>query len=134
MSLPSLPKLNRGQITTALAAFIVSLIVGGIVWGFAQQLVLAGQMRAEEQWLERSVTAERARHDALNEQLAYVQTDEYVECWARGEAHMTKPGETAIVLIDEANVLTTTASQPTPTPPPENQPLWQELWELIFGP
>ncbi len=130
----SLPKLNRNQIVVGIFAASALAIVGGLTWGFGQQLVLARQMRIEEERLEQAVAAAQARHDELMAQLEYVRSDEYVEQWARVEARMARPGEVVVVLSAPASEDPTDDVQPTPTPNSNPRRFWVELWELIFTP
>ena len=130
----SLPRPNRSQIAVGVATIITVMIVGGLVWGFGQQLALARQMRAEEIRLEQMVAAEQAHHDDLVEQLEYVRSDEYVEHWARAERKMARPGEVAVIVPADLDGEPTDDAEPTPTPAPESQPFWVELWELVFSP
>jgi len=130
----ALPKPNHSQFALGVTIVIALAIVGGLVWGFSQQLALARQMRAEEMRLEQAVASEQARNDDLVALMEYVQSDEYVEHWARGEAKMAKPGEVAIVPLASAGEEPTGDAQPAQTPVPESRPFWVELWELLFGP
>jgi cell division protein FtsB len=130
----SLPKPSRSQLAVGVVITIAVAIVGGLVWGFGQQLALARQVRAEETWMEQRVADEQAHHDDLAEQLAYVKSDEYVEHWARAEAKMARQGEVAVIVPEDLDEETTNDAQPTPTPEPKAQPFWAELWELLFAP
>ena len=129
-----LPEINRSRVATLVVIVAVIATVGIIVWGFAKQLALARQMRDEENRLAQAVATERARYEELVAQLEYVQSDEYVEEWARTEARMAKAGEVIIVLVDEAEEEPAAETEPSPPPEPERQPFWAELWELVFGP
>ena len=130
----SLPRPNRSQLAVGVATVIAVVIVGGLVWGFGQQLALARQMRAEEIRLEHLVAAEQAHNDDLVAQLEYVSSDEYVEHWARAERKMARPGEVAVIVPTDLDEEPTGDAEPTPTPEPEPQPFWAELWELVFAP
>jgi cell division protein FtsB len=130
----SLPKPNRNQIAVGVAIAIALAIVGGLAWGFGQQLTRARQIRAEEVRLEQKVEAEQVRYEELTTELEYVQSDEYVERWAREERKMARPGEIAVVVVTDSDEAQTADTQPTPTPTPEAQPFWLELWELFFPP
>jgi cell division protein FtsB len=90
------------RLAAIIAGVVILIIVGGLAWGFGQQLMLAHQIQGEETQLEQEVATEQAKHDYLNEQLEYVQSDEYVEYWARTEARLTKLGEVAVVILTEA--------------------------------
>ena len=127
----SLPKPNRNQLAVGVAAAIAVAVVGGLVWGFGQQIVLARQMRIEERRLEQLVATEQARHDELVARSEYVQSDEYVEHWARVEAKMARAGEVAVVVL--ADPAGEPAGEPQPTPTPESKSFWGELRELVLG-
>jgi cell division protein FtsB len=129
-----LPKPDRGQLAVGVGVAIAVAIVGGLAWGFGQQLVLARQMRIEESHLEDIVAAEQARHEELAAQLEYAQSDEYVEQWARAEARMAQPGEVVVIVLRDWDEEPTDDALPTPTPEPEAKPFWVEWWELIFPP
>ncbi len=130
----TLPKPNRSQLAVGVAVVIALAIVGGIAWGFGQQLALAQQMRAEEKRLEQAVADEEAHHDDLVSQLEYVKSDEHVEHWARKEMKMARPGEVAVVPLVSAGEEPAGDAQPTPTPVPESRPFWVEWGESLFGP
>ncbi len=130
----SLPMPKRSQLAVGVVVALAFVIVGGLAWGFGQQLALARQMRAEEKRLEQTVAAEQARHDDLVAQLKYVQSDEYVEHWARGKRKMARPGEVAVVVPTDLGEEPAGEAQPMPAPEPEAQPFWVELWELVFAP
>ncbi len=126
-------KPDRGHLAIGVIVIGMLAIVASTAWGFGQQLVLAREMRAEERRLEQAVATEQARNDALSAQLEYVKSDEYVEHWARTEAKMARSGEVAVIPLIDATAEPADGAQPTPSPEPEAQSLWAELWELVFG-
>ncbi len=99
-----MPLLKSSQrLATIVAGVVILAIAGAITWGFSQQLILARQMQQEETQLEQEVKVEQDHHDGLTAQLEYVQSDEYVEYWARTEARMAKVGEIVVVMITDAD-------------------------------
>ena len=129
----SLPKPNRSQVAVGVVVAVAVAVVGGLAWGFGQQLVLARQMRIEEKRLEQLVAAEQARHDELVARSEYAGSDETVEHWARAEAKMTRPGEVAVVVLTDSSAGPDVNVEPTPTPEPEGQSFWARLRELVLG-
>jgi len=127
------PKPNRSQVAVGVAVAIAVAVVGGLAWGFGQQLVLARQMRIEERRLEQLVAAEQARHDELVTRSEYVRSDEYVEHWARAEAKMARLGEVAVVVLTDSGAGSDADVEPTSTPEPEARSFWARLRELILG-
>ena len=131
----ALPMPNRGQLAVGIALVITLVVVGGVAWGFGQQLTLAQQMRAEERRLEQAVATEQARHEELGARVEYVGSDEYVERWAREEAKMSRPGEVVVIPIAQANgeqPAAETQSQPEGSSAPDPRPFWVKWWELLF--
>jgi cell division protein FtsB len=124
---------SNPRLATIVAGIVAPVIAGGLIWGFGQQLTLARQMQEEEEQLEQAVETERDRYDDLAAQLEYVKSEEYVEYWARTEAHMARLGEVIVVMITDTEEEPLADVQPTPTLEPESQPLWVEFWELVFG-
>ena len=126
------PKLDRSQFAVGVAATICIVVVGGLVWGFGQQVVRARQMRTEEVRLEQAVAAEQVYHDDLVAKLKYVQSDAYVEQWARKDAKLARPGEVVVVVPNEPGTELVVEVTPTSIFAPKPQPFWVELWELVF--
>jgi cell division protein FtsB len=132
------PKLDRGQIAAGAIILVIALVVIGIGWAFVEQLTLAQEFRGEEEKLEVIVATREARREQLTATLAYVQSDEYVEEWAREELKMAKPGEVVAIPIVRAD-----GGEPEAAPSegandgeldvPE-RPFWVVWWEALFGP
>jgi cell division protein FtsB len=115
----SLFKSNQ-RLATIVAGVAILVVAGAITWGFSRQLVLARQMQQEEAQLKQEVKGEQNHHDDLADRLEYVQSDEYVEYWARTEARMTKIGEIVVVMITDADEEPSADMQPAPTAAPED--------------
>jgi len=126
-------KPNRSQLTLSILLLTALLIGGLIVWGFWQQFALAKQLRLEEKKLESQVAAARKRNEELASELTYVQSDEYVERWARENLRMAKPGEVVVVPL-WAEMEEDAPAQETPPPEPsKSKSAWQEIWSFIAG-
>jgi cell division protein FtsB len=112
-----MPLLKSNQrLATIVAGVAILIIVGIIAWGFSQQLMLARQMQQEETQLEQEVKGEKDHYDDLNARLEYVQSDDYVEYWARTEARMAKLGEVVVLMITDADTEPAADTPATPTP------------------
>ncbi len=112
-----------------LAAVIIGLIVALDLNRRAQAGRLVG---ADGAVLEEELEFQQTRQVELQATLVYVQSDEYVEVYAREEGGFLLPGETGIVpLLIEA----TPSPEPQTTPAPDladsAQP-WQAWWQLLF--
>ncbi len=134
-----LPWLDRGRIATGAVILIVVLVVGAVGWAFVEQLTLAQELQEEARKLEGLVSTREAERDQLAATLAYVQTDEYVEKWAREELKMARPGEVVVLpLVIAAEDQPDPASTPEAPEPrfelPDSRPFWVVWWDAIFGP
>ena len=100
---------------------------------FGRRMAAIYRLQREKARLEQKIAQEEARREELEAYKGYVQSDEFVEQWARTEGKMVKPGETPVVPVP---VRTPTLSEKHP--PGESQamkgePHWREWWELFFG-
>ncbi len=91
-------------------------------------------LEAELATLEPMLTAAQMEQDALKTQMAYVQSDEYVEDWSKIHAKMALPGEVLIVSISVTPSPTVRVPVTgTPTPEPTVESFWSALWHRIVG-
>ena len=68
---------------------------------------------------------------ALQTQVAYANSDQAVEDYARAESHMIQEGDIPVVPVGAANA--TPAPEVTPTPSPAPMTNWEIWWMLFFG-
>jgi hypothetical protein len=92
-------------------------------------------LRAEIATLRPMITAAIVEQQTLEAQLAYVQSEEYVESWSQAHARMVRQGETLVILIEATPTPTPipvlVSEEPTPTPDPE--PFWVRWWQMLLG-
>lgn len=109
---------------------IVVLLVGLFLTAdFNRRLALNQSIVADEEALRQKVATAQAYQAELLAQIEAVQSDAYVERWARYEAKMVKPGE---VLVVPLALPPTPEAVPTPLPTPTPAP-WEAWWVLFFG-
>jgi hypothetical protein len=128
------PKLDGAQIAISAGILVLVIIVVGLGLAFAQQFRLARRLGDEVDRLEQAVATQEAWGAHLTATLEYVQTDAYVEQWAREEAKMAKPGEIVMIPFVGAQ----RAEPPTPSTAEsstmlEDRPFWAAWWEALFG-
>jgi len=130
------PKLDRNRLAVGVFAVFALAILGGIVWSFGQQFVLLQQMREEDRHLEQMVMAEQSHHDVLLAELEYVETEEYVERWAREEARMTKPGEVLVIpsFLDADDDAEPAEVQSDDSSAAQSRSFWVVWWKKVFAP
>ena len=119
---------------TQFIAIVVITISFFLVVDFARRTATIYRIKSEAARLEEEVAEARARSEALEARLRYVQSDTYVEEIARTQLKWAQPGETVVV------VMATPQAVPTPPPgsqyvvtggPPPETP-WQAWWLLFF--
>jgi cell division protein FtsB len=133
------PKFDRVRIAMSAGVLLFVVIVGGLGGAFAQQLRLAQELGEDVKQLEQAVATQEATGAYLTATLEHVQTDDYVNQWAREEAKMAKPGEVVLIPVPGVG-----GSGPPATPTAEAQedtlalsderPFWEVWWEALFGP
>ena len=81
----------------------VALLAVPLLAGFNERLSMSRQLFEEESRLQHQIEVERARLEFLQEYQTLVNSNAYVEWWARVQARMTRPGEVAVVPESPAN-------------------------------
>ena len=115
-------------------AIIVITISLFLVIDFARRTAATYRIKNEAIRLEEEVAAARARHQALQARLSYVQSDAYVEEIARTQLKWALPGETVVVVMPTPQAASGSSSGSSSTseadvPPPSP---WQAWWYLFF--
>jgi hypothetical protein len=127
------PALTRAHLAMAVAIMFAVGSAAGLSWAFTAQLAHSRELRVEELLLEQALADAKEQHEQLLELEQLVQTDAFVEDWARKSLVWVREGETTIVFVDPL---------PTPELPTqpvvdevqlEDRPMLLELWELIVG-
>jgi hypothetical protein len=106
---------------------------------FSSRIAAGQRIRSELGVLQATITAEQIRATQIRAELSLIDTDSYVQQWARSaEGRMILPGEKLIIPVPGAQ-----AAQAVPTPQPVN-PLpssardtgeiqnWSLWWQLFF--
>ena len=71
-----------------------------------------------------------AEQKKLTDQQAYVQTPYYLEKVARDELHLSKPGETVVIVPDSQQIGDSANQQPQEA---KERPNWKKWWGVIVG-
>jgi len=127
------PTLTRAHLAMAVAIMFAVGSAAGLSWAFTAQLVHSRELRVEELLLEQAVAAAKERHQQLLELEQLVQTDAFVEDWARESLVWVREGETAIVFVDPLPAAEPSSQAVMDEVPLEEKPLLLEVWELIVG-
>ena len=103
-----------------------------LLMNFNQRMVLLTKLRGQEKILVEEYANLQGTQSALETQIAYANSDEAVEKWAREEGGMAQSGDVPIVLLPGSDE----SIQPTPTQAPQvvdRVEQWEIWWELFFG-
>jgi len=111
---------------------VIALIILVLLFlNFNQRMVLLSKLRGQQKQLTQEYAQLEATRFALQTEIAYAQSDDAVEEWARQEAGMVQEGDVPIVLLPP--------SDPVPTPTSQLEVVvdevkeWEIWWELFFG-
>jgi cell division protein FtsB len=111
------------------AALVVILVF--LLMDFNQRMVLLSRLRGHEKQLTQKYEELETTLTALETELAYTESDEAVEKWAREEAGMIQEGDIPIVLLAPPGPI---ATEPAPqTSVIEAVKKWEIWQELFFG-
>ena len=116
-----------------LAIIAITLTLSLIV-DFGRKATANYRIQQEEVRLAREIAILEAQQQELKRLKALVQSDAFVEQWARQEMHLVRAGETAVmVLIPQRSQ---TVQSPKIRPPQfieeQEPPCWQVWWALFF--
>ena len=118
---------------TQFATIVVLTIALFVMVDFGRRTTAGHYVSQAEKRLTEEIQAELELHQHLMTHLEYVKTDEYVERWARQQAHMARPGDQPIIVI-------TPDAPPAPiphriqdeTPQLVTSANWHHWWRLFF--
>lgn len=102
---------------------------------FSGRIAAGRRLEGSRADLLQSISTLQAKATALKNELNYVNSDAFVEGWARSEGKMVKGNEILVVPVPS---VATPLPSPTPyTPPPESTPPsgsdnWELWWRLFF--
>lgn len=120
------PKKNQKVISVLLIALFFFMLLG-----LNDRLSEYFHLSSQRDTIATEVYALQNTEIALRTQIAYASSDNAVEDWARGDAHMALPGDMVIVPISPSAQSFTAFK--TPTPVPSSAENWQIWKSFLFG-
>ncbi|MCB9453585.1 MAG: septum formation initiator family protein [Anaerolineaceae bacterium] len=133
---PGKRKRVTGQLSGVQIMFAAILAIG-LILAFNYSSLIAATQPLQQLYAQVSDEIDQLKHDQgdLIAERDYVQSDAYVESWARDAGKMVRPGE---ILVIPVPVETSADATPTPPPdiplettPPEPES-WEVWWSLFF--
>jgi cell division protein FtsB len=102
---------------------------------FSGRIAAGRQIDAKRDALDHSISTLKAQATALKSELNFVNSDAFIDQWARKEGRMVKPNEVLIVPVPGPST-----PQPSPTPfvaianntQQETTQNWKLWWQLFF--
>ena len=132
---PKKPPLISG---TQFAAIVVLTIALFLIVDFGRRTTAGYYVSQTEKRLDAEIKALLAQQESLEKHLDYVQTDEYVERWAREQAHMVRPGDRRLIVVTPP-ASATQSKEALPVPRPSSStvasaqvPNWHHWWRLFW--
>ncbi|HEY5983014.1 MAG TPA: hypothetical protein VIU38_06030 [Anaerolineales bacterium] len=113
------------------AVFAGLLILVLMVMDFNSRLERLNILRRQEAVVSTQATHAMQTQVALQTQVAYAQSDQIVNEWARTEGHYVQPGDQPVVPVEVPGGAPEALASPTPYP--TEIPNWQVWWNLFFG-
>jgi cell division protein FtsB len=115
-------------------AIIAITLTLSLVVDFGRKATASYRVRQQEAALEQEVATLEARQQELKEWRAIVQSDAFVERWAREEMHLVQAGETAVMPVILRRIQTAAAQESGHVEAVEERepPCWQVWWTLFM--
>ena len=140
------PKKSPLISTTQFAAIVVLTIALFLVVDFGRRTTAGYYVSQTEKRLVAEIEALLEQQEVLKQRRDYVQTDAYVEQWARQKAHMVLPGDRPMILVTpsapsggpDAQRPPAEAQPPAGAQPPAlavaaaQTPTWHQWWSLFW--
>jgi hypothetical protein len=113
------------------AVFAGILVLILIVMDFNARLEELNLLKTQAGIVRMQATQAMQTQFVLETQVAFANSEQIVDQWARSEAHDVQPGDQPVVPVGVAGVTPQVVEAPTPQPTP--RPNWQIWWDLFFG-
>lgn len=116
---------------TQFVALIVATVALSLIVDLGHKVAVYRHLQREEARLEQEIGFEEERRDYLEGLQEQVQTEKFLDDWARREQKMVQPGEKLIVPRFEGAPLAPQIHSQQESQSSEGSH-WQEWWKLFF--
>jgi hypothetical protein len=114
-----------------LGIFILIGLALILVMNFSTRLGELAHLQNQAATVHVQATGVMLTQAALQTQVAQATSSDAVDAYARGDAHLGKPGDKVIIVVPIPGV--TPQPTPMPTPPADELSPWEVWMILIFG-
>jgi cell division protein FtsB len=127
---------NRSGQLSGMQILFASILAIGLLLGinFSSRISAGQRVRQDHDVLLKEIATLEAEQAALQQELSYARSDEYVESWARSEGKMVQANEVLVVPVPAGSPLP--AATPVPQAPVdlfESEPVAMETWRLWWA-
>jgi len=127
----AIAKKHSSVSVTQFVALIVATIALSLIVDLGHKVAVYRHLQCEEARLEQEIRFEEERREYLERLKEQVQTNEFLDAWARREGGMVKPGEVPVVpMFQESSLAPQIRPQQVSHSSEESH--WQEWWKLFF--
>ncbi|MBE2269061.1 MAG: septum formation initiator family protein [Anaerolinea sp.] len=131
-------KKKRGSIISGVQVMFAAILSIGLILtiNFSSRIAAGQPLQEAYKRVQEEIAQLEAEQADLTALRNYVQSDAYVEAWARADGKMIRPGERLIIPVPSGASL-----QPTPAPvirvddvrtAPDEPESWMLWWQLFF--
>ncbi len=124
-------KLPFGLTTKRIALIAAIVLVGYMLMDLNTRLMELSRITEQRELVQTDVSGLVATRAALETDMAYAESDNAVEEWARQDAHMARPGDNVIIPLPPQGV--TPVPPPAPTLTVKQWKNWEVWYMLFFG-
>ncbi len=129
-------KKRQGLVSLPKVVTVVTCTVVAILTiDFGRKALDNYQIEQQVDWLEEQVRVEQQTNEELQDQLAHVSSDAYVEEVARERLKLVQPGEVAVVVIQQPSEASASAAEGSQAEAGEAEdlPYWRQWADLLLG-
>jgi len=113
------------------AGLIGMIVLVFVVLEFNRRLEELNLLNKQNEFVQTQATQSIQTQSALQTEVAYAQSTNAVEEWARTDGHYIQNGDLPVVPLSEPGTAPIEMNAPTPAPAPLAN--WQVWWDLFFG-
>jgi hypothetical protein len=113
------------------AFFVGALVLILMVMDFNARLEELNRLKKGVKAISVQATQAAQTQVALQTQMAYANSDQAVQDWARSEGHYALPGDQPVIPLGQPGAAPLQPAEPGATATPMSN--WQIWWNLFFG-
>jgi cell division protein FtsB len=131
-------KRKRGDQLSSMQVMFAAILAVGLLLAinFSSRITAGQPLQEAYKRAQDEIERLQLEQEALIAERDYVQSDAFVELWARDEGKMVRPGEVLVIPVPAINSLPQPEANPAQSVPVQTTPRkpenWQVWWALFF--